>query len=134
MRGCVLSALVMLLVAADGYCIWQVHLLRGEVASLRQELARQQGEAPVSMADYLRDAGDALGRGEIVRAQADLGHLSEMAHETKQMADEQRRRLLAEIESARQSVAKGEADARRKLDQIARLLSQERPKADQTRR
>ncbi len=133
-RGCLLSVLLPLLLAANGYAIWQIQMLRGEVVGLRKDLAEQRGETRLSMADYARDAAEAFGRGEIARAQADLERLSEMAQEAKQLADERRRQLLDQVQAARDAVAKGEADSRRRLDQIARLLSQERPKSDQNRR
>jgi signal transduction histidine kinase len=134
MKGCLLSPILVLLLAANGYAIWQIQLMRGEIAGLREELASQRGEARLSMLDYARDAAEAIGRGEIARARADLERLSEMAQETKQMADQQRRQLAAQIEAARQAVSRGGEDARRKADDLVRLLSHERPKDDPSAR
>ncbi len=130
MRGCILSPILLLLLAANGYAIWQVHLMRGEIAGLREELARQRGEVRMTMADYARDAAEAIGRGEIARAQADLKRLGEMAQQTRQMAEERKRQLVAQVQAAQQAVAQGSESARRKVDEIARFLSRERPKDD----
>jgi hypothetical protein len=134
MRGCILSPILVLLLAANGYAIWQIQLMRGEIDGLRDELVRQRGEARISMVDYARDAAEAIGRGEIARAQTDLKRLGEMAQETKQMADGRRRQLAAQIDAARQAVSKGGEDARRKVEELARLLSHERPKDDPSER
>ena len=134
MRGCILSPILALLLVANGYAGWQIHLMRGEIAGLRDELARQRGQAQMSMADYARDAAEAFGRGEISRAQADLKRISEMAQQTGRMTEERKRQLQAQLEAARQAMARGGEEARRRIDEVARLLSRERPKDDSSAR
>ena len=123
MRGCILSPILALLLVANGYAGWQIHLMRGEIAGLRDELARQRGQAQMSMADYARDAAEAFGRGEISRAQADLKRTSEMAQQTGRMTEERKRQLADRVEAARQALSRGREDARRKVEEVARFLS-----------
>ncbi len=130
-RGCALSVLLLLLLAANGYTVWQIQMMRGEIASLRAEVARQRGDGKGTMLDYARDAAEAVGLGQIVRAEADLKRIGEMAQETKQLTEEQKREFLDRVEAAREAVAQGSKDAQRKIDEIARLLSRHRPKDDQ---
>jgi hypothetical protein len=123
MRGCLLPPILVLLLAANGYAIWQIHLMRGEIAGLRAELRTQTAEAQMSMTDYARDAAEAVGRGEIARAQEDLRRIGEMAQETKRMAEERKRQLADRVEAARQALSRGREDARRKVEEVARFLS-----------
>lgn len=123
MRGCLLPPILVLLLAANGYTIWQIHLMRGEIAGLRAELRTQTAETQMSMTDYARDAAEAVGRGEIARAQEDLRRIGEMAQETKRMADERKRQLADRVEAARQALSRGREDARRKVEEVARFLS-----------
>jgi multidrug resistance efflux pump len=123
MRGCILPPILILLLAANGYAIWQIHLMRGEIAGLRGELARQRGEVQMSMMDYARDAAEAIGRGEIARAQADLERIGEMAQETRQMADERRRQLVAQIQAAQEAVSRGGEAAREKIERLVQFLT-----------
>lgn len=123
MRGCLLPPILVLLLAANGYAIWQIHLMRGEIAGLRAELRTQTAETQMSMTDYARDAAEAVGRGEIARAQEDLRRIGEMAQETKRMAEERKRQLTDRVEAARQALSRGREDARRKVEEVARFLS-----------
>jgi len=123
MRGCLLPPILVLLLAANGYAIWQIHLMRGEIAGLRAELRTQTAETQMSMTDYARDAAEAVGRGEIARAQEDLRRIGEMAQETKRMAEERKRQLADRVEAARQALSRGREDARRKVEEVARFLS-----------
>jgi hypothetical protein len=118
-----LPPILVLLLAANGYTIWQIHLMRGEIAGLRAELRTQTAETQMSMTDYARDAAEAVGRGEIARAQEDLRRIGEMAQETKRMADERKRQLADRVEAARQALSRGREDARRKVEEVARFLS-----------
>jgi len=130
MRGCILSLILILLLAANGYVIWQVHVMRGEIAGLREELARQRGEVHMSMLDYARDAAEAIGRGEIARARADLERVSEMARETREMAEERRRQLAEQVRAAEQAVSRGGEAARERIDALVRFLSPKRPEEE----
>jgi hypothetical protein len=118
-----LPPILVLLLAANGYTIWQIHLMRGEIAGLRAELRTQTAGTQMSMTDYARDAAEAVGRGEIARAQEDLRRIGEMAQETKRMADERKRQLADRVEAARQALSRGREDARRKVEEVARFLS-----------
>jgi len=130
MRGCILSLILILLLAANGYVIWQVHVMRGEIAGLREELARQRGEVHMSMLDYARDAAEAIGRGEIARARADLERVSQMAGETREMAEERRRQLAEQVRAAEQAVSRGGEAARERIDALVRFLSPKRPEEE----
>jgi multidrug resistance efflux pump len=130
MRGCILSLILILLLAANGYVIWQVHVMRGEIAGLREELARQRGEVHMSMLDYARDAAEAIGRGEIARARADLERVSQMARETREMAEERRRQLAEQVRAAEQAVSRGGEAARERIDALVRFLSPKRPEEE----
>jgi multidrug resistance efflux pump len=134
MRGCILSPILILLLAANGYAIWQIHLLRGEVASLREELARERGEVRMTMLDYARDAAEAIGRGEIARARADLERVSQMARETREIAEERRRQLVAQVRAAEEAVSRGGEAARERIDAVVRFLSPKRPEEEPTSR
>ncbi|MFB3881833.1 MAG: hypothetical protein ACE149_11250 [Armatimonadota bacterium] len=123
MRGCLLPPVLVLLLGANCYAIWQIHLLRGEVAGLRADLRSQAVASEMSMADYARDAAEAVGRGEIARAREDLRRIEEMAQQTRRMAQEQKRQLADRLESAREALSKGREEAKRKADELARFLS-----------
>jgi hypothetical protein len=126
MRGCVLSLILALLLAANGYAIWQIHLMRGEIAGLREEVARPRGEVRMTMLDYARDAAEAIGRGEIARARADLERVSEMAREARGIAEERRRQLAEQVRAAEEAVSRGGEAARNKIDALVRFLSPRR--------
>ena len=142
MRGCMLVPVLVLLLGANAYTIWQVHLMRGEIAGLRIELAEARAAAghqgnesrQMSMLDYARDAADAIGRGEIARAKSDLDRISRMAAETKQMAEERRQEITARIREAEEAVSRGGAAAREKVGGLVRFLSRERHKDEPTPR
>lgn len=130
MRGCILSPILLLLLAANGYAIWQIHLMRGEIAGLREELARQRGEVRMTMLDYARDAAEAIGRGEIARARADLERVSRMATETRDLAEERRREAIAKVRAAQEAVSRGGETARERVEALVHFLSPKRPEKE----
>jgi hypothetical protein len=132
MRGCVLSLLLVVLLAGNGYAIWQIHLMRGEIAGLREELRKPRGEVRMTMLDYARDAAEAIGRGEIARARADLERVSRMAGEAREMAEGRRRELIAHVRAAKEALARGGEAARERIDAVVRFLSPNGPKEEPT--
>lgn len=130
MKGCILSPILVLLVAANGYAIWQIHLMRGEIAGLRKELAGEGVEARLTMLDYARDAAEAVGRGEIARARADLERISRMASETREIAEERRRQLATRVQAAEEAISRGGEAARERVDALVRFLSPKRPEEE----
>jgi len=130
LKGCILSPILVLLVAANGYAIWQIHLMRGEIAGLRKELAGEGVEARLTMLDYARDAAEAVGRGEIARARADLERISRMASETREIAEERRRQLATRVQAAEEAISRGGEAARERVDALVRFLSPKRPEEE----
>ncbi len=125
MRSCLLCLILATLVAANGYAIWQIHLIRANLEALGREVRRSEEERHrVSMLDYARDAAEAIGRGELERAEADLERLGELLEETRQIAESHRQRLIGQLEAAKEAMARGGERAREEVDDLIRMLSQ----------
>ncbi len=124
MRSCLLWLILAALVSANGYAIWQIHLIRVNLADLAKEVRRSEGEHDrVSMLDYARDAAEAIGRGELERAEADLERLAELLKESKEIAESYRQRLISQLEAAKQAMARGGERAKEEVDHLIRMLS-----------
>jgi len=111
MRACLLSVLLLALVGASAYTIWQIHLLRAAVNDIRSEMAQERESERESLIEHARNAIEALGRGELERAEAELDRLGELAGETRTLAAEQRQRLQQLLAEAKDAVARGSSKA-----------------------
>jgi hypothetical protein len=127
MRSCLLSVILLALVAANGYTIWQVRSMRATIEELRAESeASERGDRVSSLADYARDAAEAMGRGEVDRAAADLRSLEDALTDTKEAADQQREKLLEQVRAAREAVSRGRDQAKDEIERLVRMLSSSR--------
>jgi multidrug resistance efflux pump len=122
MRGCVTSIILLVLLAASGYCLWQIHLLRADVTAIRDHVLQEQAAESQSLADHARAALDAVKRGESERAQAELDRLAELVEESKSIVGEKRDEVRRRLGDAREAVAKGSADARDRVNELLRVL------------
>jgi hypothetical protein len=59
MRSCLLSVILLALLAASGYAIWQIQLLRADVAGLRAQLREDRQPTRRSMVEHARNALEA---------------------------------------------------------------------------
>jgi len=132
MRSCGLSLILLVLVVANGYALWELHQIRAILTEVRADVRRSRRLDRDSMADVARDAAEAIGRGELDRAQADLERLRELLEQTGQMADQQRQRLIRQLERARESIAQGSSKAGEEIENLVHMLSRggERDAAD----
>jgi len=118
MRSCLLSLLLLALVAANAYAIWQIHELRSSVEDIRSQMVQERENERESMIEHARNAIEALGRGELKRAEAELDRLSELMEDTRELAGEQRRRLQDLLAEARVAVAQRGARASKLLEDL----------------
>jgi DNA-binding GntR family transcriptional regulator len=81
---------LLVLLAASGYCLWQIQLLRADVALIREHLLQEQDPESQSLAEHARAALDAIKRGESERAQAELDRMAELVEESKSIVGEKR--------------------------------------------
>jgi hypothetical protein len=126
MRSCLLSVILLVLLAASGYAIWQIQLLRADVAGLRAQLREDRQPTRRSMVEHARNALEALGRGESERAQEELDRLGELIEQTQTMAGQKRDRLRQRLAQAKEAVARGGARASELLADLLRELSPDR--------
>jgi len=125
MRSCVLSLILLVLVVANGYTLWEIHQIRAILTEVRADVRQSRRLDGDSMADVARDAAEAIGRGELDRAQADLERLGELLEQTGEMADQQRQGLIRQLERARESIAQGSSKANEEIENLVRMLSRE---------
>jgi len=124
MRSCLLGLILLALVAANGYTIWQVRSMRAALEELRAgNDAGEQGEGLSSLAEYARDAAEAVGRGETERAAEDLRRLQEMLAVTKEAAGERRGQITSQVRAAQEALSQGREDARAQIERLVSLLS-----------
>ena len=123
MRSCGLSLILLVLVVANGYALWEIHQIRAILTEVRADVRQSRRLDRYSMADVARDAAEAIGRGELDRAQADLERLGELLEQTGQMADQQRQRLIRQLEKTRESIAQGSSKANEEIGNLVRMLS-----------
>jgi len=123
MRGCLTSIILLALLAATGYCIWQVHLLRAEVRRLQERLARDESAPGDSMLEHARAALEAIERGELDRAQAELDRLSRLMEDARTVAAARRERLRQRLEAARKAIAQRSANAAQRVEDLVRELA-----------
>ena len=123
MRSCILSLILLVLVVANGYAIWEIHQMRAMLTELRSDALRSRDADHDSMLDVARDAAEAIGRGELERAQADLKRLGELLERTGEVADQQRQRLVRQLERAQESIAQGSAKASEEIENLVRMLA-----------
>ncbi len=123
MRSCGLLLILLMLVVANGYALWEIHQIRAILTEMRADVRQSPRIDRDSMADVARDAAEAIGRGELDRAQADLERLGELLEQTGQLADQQRQRLIRQLGRARESIARGSSKAKEEIENLVRMLS-----------
>jgi hypothetical protein len=125
-----LILLLAALVAANGYAIWQIRLIRADL----EELTREQGAVAeperTPMLECARNAAEAIGRGEMERAQAELERLSGMLQEARHVTESQRQRLLDQLESAKRAVSRSAQRAQEEIDDLIQMLSRKSDSED----
>jgi len=121
------------LVAATGYCIWQVHLLREEVSQLRAGQPELQQEVTDVMVERAQSIVDALARRDFDGAQRELDGLADLIKQAQELAEDQRSNLLRQVSEAREAIAeRGErasAMVEELVDDIAKYRA-EKPSAE----
>lgn len=123
MRGCLLSLILLALIAGNAYCIWELRNLRADVNDMRDEMAADYAEERISMLDHARKAMEALGRGELEVAQNEVERLRELVEGAGRMAREQQERLLDELDRIRRAISEGGEEAVQRLARIVGELS-----------
>ena len=130
MRGCLSILLLLVLVAATGYCIWQIHLLREEVGQLRADQPELQQEMNDVMVERAQSILDALERRDFDGALRELDDLAGVIKQAQVLADDQRSNLLRQVSEAREAVAeRGErasAMVEELVDDIAKYRAEKR--------
>ena len=123
MRSCGLLLILLMLVVANGYALWEIHQIRAILTEMRADVRQSPRIDRDSMADVARDAAEAIGRGELDRAQADLERLGELLEQSGQLADQQRQQLIRQLGRARESIARGSSKANEEIENLVRMLS-----------
>jgi len=123
MRSCGLLLILLMLVVANGYALWEIRQIRAILTEVRADVRQSPRIDRDSMADVARDAAEAIGRGELDRAQADLERLGELLEQTGQLADQQRQQLIRQLGRARESIARGSSKANEEIENLVRMLS-----------
>ncbi len=131
MKGCGVTLLLLLLVAANGYCVWQIGLLRAEVRGLRGQVVTLQARRPETALSAAEAALAAARRGDWGHAKVALDALSARVAETESLATQKKVELQERISRVRETLAKPGGEAVRRLQTILRDLSaNKRPKSD----
>jgi predicted component of type VI protein secretion system len=123
MRGCLLLLLLVLLIAANGYAIWQIRLIRADLDRLIEEGTAGQESGLTSMLECARDAAEAIGRGETERAEAELERLRTMLRDARQMTRDQRQRLIDQLEAAKRAISRSAERAQEEINELIQMLS-----------
>lgn len=122
MRGCALSVVLLVLLAANGYSVWQIRLLRSEVARLDRVLAAAEPEREADMRPLAEAALEALRRGELRRAAQELERLGELIEDAGALARLRQRRLSAQLAAAQEAVSRGGAEAMSRVSELLQAL------------
>ncbi len=122
MRGCALSVMLLVLLAANGYSVWQIHLLRSEVARLDRALAAAEPEREADMRALAEAALEALRRGELTRAAQELERLGELIEEAGALARLRQRGLSAQLAAAQEAVSRGGEEAMSRVSELLQAL------------
>jgi hypothetical protein len=123
MRGCLLFLLFAALIAANGYAIWQIRLIRADLAELTRETGPARDPNLTSMLECARDAAEAIGRGEMERAEAALERLRSMLEDAGHMTESQRQRLVDQLESAKRAISRSAERAQEEVEDLIQMLA-----------
>ena len=134
MRGCFTLLLLMVLLGASAYSIWQVRLLREDVDQLQASVLAERRTEKDSMVKHARAAVEALERDDLESAQQELDRLADLMQQTQIMDGPQREHLHETIEAAREAVARGGTKAIELLEELQRALSGFEDTASEERR
>jgi chromosome segregation ATPase len=123
MRNCVASLLLLLLLAVNGYALWQITRLRAEVAELRATVAALETRPPQSDADLAEAALEAAQHGQWERARAALQVLAERIEETEALAERPRREVQQRLAEARRALDRKRQEAAAAIQALRDELS-----------
>lgn len=123
MRSCFLSFLLIILVAANGYAIWQIHLLRADVTELKTRSLRADEPDADSLAAHARSALRAFERGQMEEAQEELDRLGDLIEGARTTAGEQGERLARRLAEAKEAVAARSAEASERIRDLLREIT-----------
>jgi len=123
MRSCFLSFLLIILVAANGYAIWQIHLLRADVTELKTRSLRADEPDADSLAAHARSALRAFERGQMEEAQEELDRLGDLIEGARTTAGEQGERLARRLAEAKEAVAVRSAEASERIRDLLREIT-----------
>ena len=123
MRSCFLSFLLIILVAANGYAIWQIHLLRADVAELKTRSLRADEPDADSLAAHARSALRAFERGQMEKAQEELDRLGDRIEGARITAGEQGEILSRRLAEAKEAVAARSAEASERIRDLLREIT-----------
>ena len=123
MRSCFLSFLLIILVAANGYAIWQIHLLRADVAELKTRSLRTDAPDADLLAAHARSALRAFERGQMEKAQEELDRLGDRIEGARTTAGEQGERLARRLAEAQEAVAARSAEASERIRDLLREIT-----------
>jgi len=123
MRSCFLSFLLVILVAANGYAIWQIHLLRADVAELKTRALRADEPEADTLAAHARSALRALERGQIRKAQEELEDIGELIEDARTTAGEHGERIARRLAEAKEAVAAQSAEASERIRELLREIT-----------
>ena len=127
MRSCVAYFLLLLLLATNGYAIWQVRCLRAEITALRHRLETPRSPEPESAADIARAALAAIRSGRVREARRELERLEGQIESMSHLASQRRANLQAQIIQARQALAGKSGEAAPRIERLLRELSHRAP-------
>ncbi len=131
MKSCVVSLLLLLLLAANGYSLWQISLLRAEVGKLRGQVATLQSRRSDTALEAAETALAAARRGDWKHAQEALDTLSRRIGEMQTLAAEKKVELQTHVSRVRETLTKPGGDAVKRLETILHDLSaNKRPESD----
>lgn len=125
MRGCVLGGLVLLLLAVNGYALFEIYSLRAEVAQLRQQVAglKSVPAAPESLSDLAKAALAAAQRGDVATARRLLDRLADRVEEWPEAAMAEKAKVQRASAQARAALEKPRATAADALERLVRVVA-----------
>jgi hypothetical protein len=122
MRNCVASLALLLLLAVNGYALWQIVRLRAEVSELRATVATLETR-PQSDADLAETALQAAQQGQWERARAALQALADRIEDTEALADRPRREVQRRLAEARTALDRKRQEATAAIQALCGELS-----------
>ena len=129
MRNCLVAVLLLLLLLGNGYALFEIHLLQGEVARLSHRVEGRQVSSPeeASLPDLVAEALKAVQRGDPISAGLALDRFTKRVQETRSLAEARRQQLEKAAAQAKQAAAGKEKEAEAALQRLLREVSAPTP-------